>query len=199
MLHCFSVIDRTHLCDPATPGASRCGLKMAHGVPSLKFVDADAMPTCHRCIGVADAVASQNDLPLLGKKEVVVAVLEHGLSSDDPRAASTLLGTDQVRFCDAVKRLRALFPGWTARVIRMIAEGDHLFATYGVTCTDPNHLLGLDRLEAYELIDSAVFRICPTGNEQLVLDQVEPVNDHFGIWKSTGLTRAIDEGADHVG
>lgn len=204
MLHCLSVTDATHLRDSRDPDASLCGLKMAPPSEPLAFVDGDTAPTCNRCRAQARPAPDNRIAHVLGPKGIVLAVVEHGLSSDDPYAAATLVASGvRDRFVDAANRLRALFPGWSAQVLTLIAEGNRLFATYRVSCADPSHLLegetGAAASRPMTLIDSAIFEIVAGEGAQDVLGRVQPVNDRFGIWESAGLAGNHGRGDTYVG
>jgi hypothetical protein len=189
VLHCLSVIDNTHLRDQSVSDrdVSLCGLMIAEGTNSMKFAaDGDA-PSCPRCrLSVATNVRSDG-LLVLPPKSIIVAVLEHGLSTDSPEPVTRLLASDSARFLDAVGRLHALFPGWSAEIVTLMAEGDRLFASYRVICDDPNHLLWAQDSDRSEIIESAIFYISRTHGPQPRLVRVQPINDRFGIWISTGL------------
>jgi len=204
MLHCLSVIDATHLRDSRDAHASLCGLKMAAPSEPLAFVGADTVPSCSRCQALARPAPDTRTTPVLGPKSIVLAVLEYGLSCDDPHAAATLVASgDRKRFLDAAMRLRTLFPGWSAQVLTLIAEGNRLFATYRVSFADPNYLLEGEVDAAASrpmtLTDSAIFEIIPGEGVQDILGRVQPVNDRFGIWESAGLAGDHPRGEHHVG
>lgn len=189
MLNCLSVIENTHLRDQnvSDRDVSLCGLMIVEGTSSMTFAADGEAPSCPRCRSSGGNNVRSGDLPVLPEKSIIVAVLEHGLSIDNPRAVTRLLASDSARFLDAVSRLHALFPGWTAELVTLIAEGDRLFASYRVTFTDPNHLLGTEGCGRTELVESAIFCIDRTHGPQPRLSKVEPVTDRFGIWISAGL------------